>query len=323
MPDSSPPASLVIAHQLPPAFAQAFGQALPAGVVLHGLPPDAAWDVPEDAAIFLPVPPRGGNVIVPSEKPAGWPRNLRWIHTASAGIDEYPPWIFDVPLVTCGRGTNSAPIAEYVIAALLAVEKQLDTLFIQDATAWKPRALGTLQGKTLGLLGYGSIAQAIAARAAPFGLRTLATSRTATHGNGLFGAQLAPIETVLEQADHLVITLPLTPLTTNLIDSKALARLKPTAHLVNISRGRILDTAALVEALNAGTLAFATLDVTEPEPLPAGHPLYTHPHVHLSPHISWSGGERGRAGAELFAANLKHFLAGEPLIGIVSAQAGY
>jgi phosphoglycerate dehydrogenase-like enzyme len=314
---------LVIAHQLPAVLEQRLRAVAPPGIDWRGLAPETAWEVPEDATVLVAVPARGGNVVVPPEKPPGWPHNLRWIQAASAGVDEYPPWIFDAPVVTCGRGTNSTPIAEYVLAALLSVEKQLDDIWIRDAGAWRQRELGTLDGKTLGLIGYGSIGQAVAARARPFGMRILAARRSANAGVDEHGVRFASFDTVLAEADHLVIALPLTNATSGLIGRAALARVKPGVHLVNISRGRIVDHAALLVALESKRVGFATLDVTEPEPLPAGHKLYTHPNVHLSPHVSWSNGRRGHAFADFFSENLRRFIAGETLAGIVRPDLGY
>jgi len=313
---------LVIAHQLPAALEKGLSAVLPPGVSWRGLAPERAYEIPEDATVLLAVPPRGGNVVVPVQRPPGWPYKLRWIQAVSAGVDEFPPWIYDVETVTCGRGTNSSPIAEYVLASLLAVEKKLDLIWIHDAADWRKPELGTLEGKTLGLLGYGSIGQAVAARARPFGMRILATRRAGGASEDA-GVTFVDFNTLLQESDHLVIALPLTQATSGLIGKAAFARVKPGAHLVNIARGRIVDHAALLEALDRNQVGFATLDVTEPEPLPAGHRLYTHPRVHLSPHLSWSSGERGKAFAGLFAENLKRFLAGEPLSGIVRADLGY
>jgi phosphoglycerate dehydrogenase-like enzyme len=248
---------------------------------------------------------------------------LKWIQAVSAGIDEYPPWIFDVKLVTCGRGTNSAPISEFVLAALLANVKRLPEIWISEAAAWKITELGTLAGQTLGLVGYGSIGQAIAARALPFGMEIVATARTKNSGSGENGVRFAPLDDVLAASDHLVIAMPLTAATAGLIGRAAFARVKRGVHLVNISRGRIIDHDALLEALDSGRVGAATLDVTEPEPLPAGHPLYTHPRAKISPHLSWSDGLRGRSSAAFFAANLRRFIAGETLEGLVNPQAGY
>jgi len=322
MPDSVV-SSLVIAHQLPPAFEKWLSGAIPHGLTWRGLAPEQAWDIPADATVLVAVPPRAGNVVVPAKPPAGWPLNLRWIHALSAGVDEFPKWIFDVPLVTCGRGANSFAIAEFVLAALLSVEKQQPNIWINKAEDWKPRELGTLRGKTLGLIGYGSIGQSIADLARPFGVKIAATTRSRQSGAGPEGVTFANLETVLGQADHLVIATPLTAATAGLIGRAALARVKPGVHSVNIARGRIIDHEALLEALNAGRVGQATLDVTEPEPLPAGHPLYTHPNVRISPHISWSAGERGQGAARIFVENLERYLSGQPLVGLVDRVAGY
>lgn len=321
----APRSPLVIASQVPPAFEKQIRAVLPPGLSWRQLAPEQAWAVPEDAEVLLAVPPRGGNVVLPEQKPAGWPGKLRWIQAVSAGVDEFPPWIYDVDVVTCGRGTNSSPISEYVLASLLAIEKNLDTIWIKQASDWKVRELGTLNGKTLGLLGYGSIGQAVAARAAAFGMRILATHRSAPQGGGADGngVRFVSLDILLAESDHLVIALPLTNATSGLVGTAALARVKPGVHLVNISRGKIIDHAALLDALNRNKVGFATLDVTEPEPLPAGHPLYTHPRVHLSPHVSWSGGERGKAAAAFFVENLRRYLAGEGLEGIVRSDLGY
>jgi len=319
MPEGNLP-PLLIAHQLPERFQQLL-EGLPGGVALQALPPDSAWEMPAAAEILFAVPPRGGNVVLPAQKPPGWPGRLRWLHALSAGVDEFPSWVFEVPLVTCGRGSNSVAIAEFTLAALLAVEKRLPKIWIESAEAWVPRpGLGTLQGKALGLLGFGSIGQKIATRAAAFGMEILAFRRTG--GTAPSGVHFADLDTVLAAADHLVIALPLTPATAGLVGSAAFARVKPGVHLVNIARGRILDHEALLAALDSGQVGFASLDVTEPEPLPPGHKLYTHERVHISPHISWSGGDRAAQG-NLLRENIRRFQAGETLLNIVPPGRGY
>lgn len=311
---------LLIAHQLPEPF-QPLLASLPGGIALQALPPATAWEVPPQAEILFAVPPRGGNVVVPAQKPPGWPGRLRWLHAVSAGVDEFPPWAFEVPHVTCSRGSSSAAIAEFTLAALLAVEKRLPDIWINSAEAWLPKpSLGTLKGKTLGLLGFGSIGQEIAARALPFGMNILAFRRSGDTPPP--GVRFAGLDTVLASADHLVIALPLTTATTGLVGAAALAQVKPDVHLVNIARGRILDHDALLAALVSGQVGTATLDVTEPEPLPPGHALYTHPRVRLSPHISWGGSDRAVQG-DLLRENLRRFLAGETLLNIVPPARGY
>jgi phosphoglycerate dehydrogenase-like enzyme len=313
-------APLLIAHQLPEHF-QPLLAGLPGGVALQALPPASAWEVPANADILLAVPPRGGNVVLPPHKPPGWPGRLRWLHTVSTGVDEFPSWVFDVPQVTCGRGSSSVAIAEFTLAALLAVEKHLPDIWVHSAEASASRpALGTLKGKTLGLLGFGSIGQEIAARALPFGMDILAFRRSG--GTPPPGVRFANLETVLASADHLVVALPLTSATERLVGATAFAHVKPGVHVVNIARGRILDHDALLAALASGQVGTATLDVTEPEPLPSGHALYMHPRVRLSPHISWSGSDR-TAQSDLLRENLRRFLVGEALLNIVPPARGY
>lgn len=309
--------ALTIAHHLPAAFASLLQ--LPPHSTVSPLPLGQGWAEAAEAEILITAPPRGQEAHLPAEPPPGWPGKLRWVHAVSAGMDEYPAWIYQVPLVTCGRGTNSAAIAEFTLAAMLAVEKQLPDIWIHRQQDWKLSALGTLRGKTLGLLGFGSIGQEIARLGAAFGMEVLAFRRS---GGEVPGARLADFKTVLSEADHLVVALPLTSETAGIIGAKALAGVKKGAHLVNIARGKLIDQPALLEALDNGQLSYASLDVTEPEPLPDGHPLYAHPRVHLSPHISFSGGDRSR-GMEIFQENLELYLRGQTLQNIVSGGRGY
>jgi phosphoglycerate dehydrogenase-like enzyme len=239
----------------------------------------------------------------------------------SAGIDEFPSWLLDVERVTCGRGTNSVAIAEFVLASMLAVEKRFPRSWISGAAEWKRVELGLLQGKTLGLLGFGSIGRAIAKRALAFEMRVLACRRT-KRASDLAGVDIVDVETVLCQADHLIIAMPLTGATRRQVDAAALTKVKPGVHLVNISRGAILDQDALIAALNSGRVGAASLDVSEPEPLPNGHPLYEHPAVHISPHISWIGSGPADSLA-VFTENLRRFHLGTELINRVDASAGY
>jgi phosphoglycerate dehydrogenase-like enzyme len=128
---------------------------------------------------------------------------------------------------------------------------------------------------------------------------------------------------MLAVSDHVVVTAPATPATYHLLDAAAFAAMKPGAHLINIARGSLIDQEALLTALDAGTVAMASLDVVEPEPLPAGHALYAHPNVRVSPHISWSSPDTIQRTIEIFAENLKRYDAGEPLQGIIDVKEGY
>jgi phosphoglycerate dehydrogenase-like enzyme len=130
-------------------------------------------------------------------------------------------------------------------------------------------------------------------------------------------------EELCERADHLVLCLPSTPATRHFIDAAALARMKSGVHLVNVARGALVDQEALRVALDAGRVACASLDVAEPEPLPEGHWLYTHPRVRLSPHISWSAPQAFAALLAGFLDNVGRFARGEALGGVVDREAGY
>ena len=193
---------------------------------------------------------------------------------------------------TNSRGAGGIAISEWVLTMMLAYEKRLPQSWITDAEGdtvqWIHANLGVLYGRTLSLVGIGGIGVEVARRALAFGMRVVALRRR---------AQPAPIEGVeivndlaalLGQADHLVLAAPSTPVTTRLLDADAFSAVKPGVHIVNISRGTLIDQDALRVALDDGRVAGASLDVVDPEPLPAGHWLLSHPRVKVSPHISWS-----------------------------------
>src|SRR5262249_36116582 len=175
---------------------------------------------------------------------------------------------------------------------------------------------------TLGLVGLGGIGRAVAERALPFGMRVRACRRTAAPA-GIDGVELVDFATLVATSDHVVLAVPSTPDTRRLFDRTVFAALKPGVHLVNIARGSLVDHDALREALDDGRVALASLDAVEPEPLPEGHWLYSHPRVRLSPHISWSAPGAVDVLIECFIDNLHRYRAGEPLTGVVDRAAGY
>lgn len=250
---------------------------------------------------------------------------LRWLHVFGTGVDTFPLHLVPPGVtMTCARGATAVPIAEWVLAMMLAFEKQLPQSWISapPARLWQA-SLGTLDGRTLGLAGLGSIGTAVASRAAAFGMQVVALTRS-PRADPPPGVQMVRTkEELCERADHLVLCLPATPATRHFIDGAALARMKPGSHLVNVARGALVDQEALRAALDAGRVAGAALDVVEPEPLPAGHWLYAHPRVRLSPHISWSAPQTFAALRERFLDNLGRFARGEPLRGVVDREAGY
>ena len=280
----------------------------------------AVWDVPADSDVLFTF--AMGWRKAPAKPPPGWPFGLRYIHIAAAGVDAFPRWFFDGPTVSCGRGIASAPIAEWVLAAILAREKRWAEARTTSAPGWKQIPLGSLEGKTVGLIGAGAIGQEIAKRAQAFGMQVVAVRRSAAAAPD--GIRIVPtLADLMACSDHAVVCAPLTEATRKLVGREALAAARPGLHLINVSRGQIIDDDALLEALRAGRVAAATLDVTDPEPLPAGHPFYDTPQVWLTPHISWASDNGDERIAAKLLDNLDRHLRGEPLVDVVEPGRGY
>ena len=250
-------------------------------------------------------------------------RGVRWVHAYGTGVNAFPfHELRGIPL-TCSRGASAIPISEWVIAMMLCCEKRLPDAWIHEPPeVWNLFDLGGLYGRTLGLLGMGGIAQETAKRALAFGMTVIAHRRTA-QPSPVPGVEQVDFDTLLARSDHLVIAAPATRETHHVIDRAALARTKRGVHLVNIARGDLVDQDALRAALDDGQVSLASLDTVSPEPLPAGHWLFTHPRVRLSPHCSWSAPGALDRLLDPFLANLERWLANEPLAGMVDVELGY
>lgn len=260
---------------------------------------------------------------------------LRWLHSSAVAVETLclPELFARGVLVSNSRGVQSRSVAEHAMAVVLASAKQLPhVLERQRAHAWAQNDLvgdrmpWLLHGQTLGLIGLGTIGREIARLASAFGMRVIATRRRIDAGHVEGCEEVLPVSSLprlLERADVLVIAAPLTPATTNLIGAIELARLKRGAVLVNVGRAKILDHAALIEALRSGHLAGAALDVFPAEPLPADDPLWTAPNVILTPHTS--GFRRGHWDdvIELFSDNLRRFENGQSIKYRVEPGLGY
>jgi phosphoglycerate dehydrogenase-like enzyme len=259
--------------------------------------------------------------------------DLRWVHSVAAGVERLltPAALARGLVITNGRGVFSRPIAEYVLMMVLAVNRRLPQLLeLAAERTWQPLEGRELRDTTLGIIGFGSLGRTIAELAAPFGPRLLATRRSAAgrpgepplppgvemHGPEGFGE-------VVAAADFVILTLPLTPETEDLVDDRVLALMKPTAWLVNVSRGRLIVERALLRALREGTIGGAVLDAFRDEPLQQDSAFYGLPNAIVTPHTSWSSSRVLDETIELFASNLQRYAAGEPLLNQVDPAVGY
>jgi phosphoglycerate dehydrogenase-like enzyme len=252
-------------------------------------------------------------------------RDVRWVHTIGTGVDRFPLGsLRPGQLLTCSRGASAVPISEWVLAVMLAFEKQLPEVWQRTTpTNWYRADLGGLYGRRLAILGMGSIGTEVARRAGAFGMEVRALRRTPRTVELDDVVSVRDARSAVEGAHHVVVAAPLTDETRNLVDAELLAAMWPGVHLVNIARGGLVDQDALRDALDREHVARASLDVADPEPLPEGHWLYDHPRVRLSPHISWSMPESNDLLYETFRTNLGRWLRHEPLDGIVDLDAGY
>ena len=260
---------------------------------------------------------------------------LRWLHSSAVAVETFclPELFARGVLISNTRGVQAVPIAEHVLAVVLALAKQLPFVLENQRTArWSQnefigaRLPWLLQGRTLGLIGVGTIGATIAARARAFGMRVIAMRRRLGHSSveeldAVYGP--GQLDEFLKQTDVLVIAAPLTPETMSLIGAKELARMPKGAVVVNVGRAKILDTGALVEALHSGHIGGASLDVFAPEPLPSDHPLWSAPNVILTPHTSGFRHGHWDEVVALFAENLRRFERGEDLRFRVLPELGY
>ena len=252
---------------------------------------------------------------------------LRWVQAMTAGVEG---WLAlpDLPAgltLTCARGTHLESMPENIIGALLYVAKPYAAAAEnQKLGKWVPSMAQPLSGKTLGILGVGAIGKEVARIAEAIGLRVIGTRRRAEavpHLAEVFSADRTP--EVLAQSDFVLLLLPATPETDNLIDAARLGMMKRSAWLLNFGRGHLIRDDDLVAAVKAGTIAGAVLDVYRQEPLPAAHPFWTTPGILVLPHIGGPHPQRDRVVARLFAENLGRFLDGRPLNEVVDRAAGY
>jgi phosphoglycerate dehydrogenase-like enzyme len=258
---------------------------------------------------------------------------LRWVQGSMAGAGEVAEkaGLQDTDVaVTTASGVFSAPLAEFALMGMLSHAKELDRLRRSKAEKlWNEVPTGTLEGRTLCIVGMGDIGRAVAARARPFGMRVTGVKRIVReddpaweHADEIYTTEM--LREALGEADYVVVALPGTPETRHLLGTKAIRAIKPGAYFVNVGRGAVVQETALIEALEDGHLSGAALDVFEVEPLPKQSPLWEFEYVILSPHATDNvPGLANRRLTDIFCENLRRYLSGEPLLNEIDKRLLY
>lgn len=262
-------------------------------------------------------------------------RRLRWIQITAAGVGSllFPELVESDVVLTNGRGLHAVSMAEHTLGILFAFARKLhlardaqrDRRWAQHDLYVGSPPFTEVGGTTLGLVGYGAIGRAIAERARAVGIDVLVVRKHPADEPGPARVQWPPerLYDLLERSDWVVLATPLTDETRGWIDRGALARMRPHAVLVNLGRGRLVDEAALIEALEHGRIGGAALDVFDEEPLPESSPLWSMPQVILTPHVSGFGPRYWERSIDLVRRNLRAFVSGAPLENVVDKRAGY
>ncbi len=247
--------------------------------------------------------------------------HLRWVQLPYAGIESFAGYLDPRFVWTCGKGVYAPPVAEHVLALALTALRNMRAY--ATATTWSAPAGRNLIGARVAVIGGGGICEALLALLAPFGCTVTVVRRSS---RPIAGARVVGPDDTLDAvgpADIVVLALALTDSTRGLVDARFLATMQPHAWLINVARGGHVVTDDLVASLQAGSIGGAALDVTDPEPLPDGHPLWSLPNCIITPHVA----NTPDMGLPLIAArvrdNVARFVSGRPLLGIVDLAAGY
>ncbi len=292
------------------------------------------------ARILIPTNRDEAVVLAPeADIAAGWSlpasvlergRRLRWVHAFTAGVDHFVglPGISDRRVVLTRTVGAHVALPDHVMAIVLAFARRLHVdIRHQIARVWdRPAGIGDeVAGRVLGILGLGQIGQPLAARAGAFGMRVIGTRRTPGSPVPHVDVVLPPdrTEDLLREADYVVALLPLTPETRGRMGEREFRLMKRTAVFINVSRGPIIQEAALIRALREGWIAGAGLDVFDVEPLPPDHPLYEFPQVIITPHVSGITPRFFERIATIFADNVRRHVRDEPLANVIDVTRGY
>lgn len=255
---------------------------------------------------------------------------LRWVHSRAAGLDGvlFPALVQSPVTLTNGRGVFSQSLGEFALASVLYFAKDLRRMVRnQMAGRWEQFDVDEISAQTAGIVGYGDIGQACAKRFKAMGMRVLAVRRrpelSAGDPNVDEVCGFDGLESMLCECDYVVAAAPLTPQTKSMISTAQLRAMKPSAILINIGRGPVVDEPALIQALDSGTIRGAALDVFDTEPLPDGHPYYRMEQVLLSPHCADHTRDWLDQAMLFFLNNFQRYASGQPLLNIVDKANGY
>jgi len=268
--------------------------------------------------------------LVPADLPSLAP-HLRWLQLTTAGADRLlnSAVLKSGVTITTASGIHAAPVGEYVLGVMVMLAKGWPALFrAQGRREWARITPQELEGKTVAVVGMGNVGQEVARLAKALNMRVLGVRRSGASlesGDYVADEIVGPLEllSVLSRSDFVVICLPLTEETHHLVGELALRAMKPTAYLINVSRGAVVDEAALLRALTEGWIAGAGLDVFETEPLPEKSWLWQLNNVIISPHLAGETPSYNERAVDLFCENLRRYLAGDPLHNVVDPSLGY
>ena len=258
--------------------------------------------------------------------------DLLWVHSRSVGLERalFPELVESPVVLTNGVGVFSPALGEFVLAAILYFAKDFRRMIRnQNAGVWEPFDVWPLAGSTVGIIGYGDIGRAVAARVHPLGMNVLAVRRhVTTHGGGsdpLVEEVFPPARRIemIPRCDYIVVATPLTSETRGMIGVPEFAAMKPTAVVVNVGRGPVIDEKELIGALSSKRIKGAALDVFDQEPLPQGHFFYKLENVLLSPHCADNTPDWLEQSMELFITQFERFRKGEALLNVVDKRLGY
>jgi phosphoglycerate dehydrogenase-like enzyme len=253
----------------------------------------------------------------PESFPDALPDGLRWVQLPSAGVEAWLDRIDRERVWTSAAGAYGLPVAEHALALMLAGARRLADC--ARAATWTAPPVRPLDGATVAIIGAGGIGRALMRLLEPLDVRVVAVTRRGR--DGTLPAERMP--EVLPEADHVVIAAPATAGTRNLIGAAELEAMRDGAWLVNVARGSLVDTDALVEALARGAIGGAALDVTDPEPLPDGHPLWSEPRALVTPHVANPDATLRRYLARHVQENVARFAKGDSLLSPIDPEAGY